>query len=376
MRMWILILWTVMAFWGLSLYYIGARLPRFLLPASSFPGDRLRLFWVGLLLTVGLAVVLILCFDLVNAVVCMIYLAMIWALADLICFGITKITDRPFQHDYAGWAALLITLISLGIGWYQAHHVWQKNYTLTTDKLNSPLKIALIADAHVGTTFDGKTFAQHAQKIETQHPDLFVIAGDFVDDNTTKEDMLAATRALGQINPKYGTYFVFGNHDKGYYGAQHRGFSGDDLVRSLRHNGVRVLRDQTVLIDDTFYVIGRKDFSEVQEKSGHRRDMNALLPFQKNKYMIVLDHQPADYENQARSGVDLVLSGHTHGGQLRPFNLVGKWIGANDLVYGHEKRGETDFIVTSGLSAWAIKFKTGTKSEYVMIHIMPKKEVP
>ena len=82
------------------------------------------------------------------------------------------------------------------------------------------------------------------------------------------------------------------------------------------------------------------------------------------------DHQPTDYNNQAKTEVDLVFSGHTHGGQLFPFNQVGKWIGANDLVYGHEKRNKTDFIVTSGISDWAIKFKTGTKSEYVVINLI------
>ena len=92
----------------------------------------------------------------------------------------------------------------------------------------------------------------------------------------------------------------------------------------------------------------------------------------KSKYMIVLDHQPTEFNKQAASGVDLVLCGHTHGGQLFPFNKVGKWIGANDLVYGHEKRQNTDFIVTSGISDWAIKFKTGTKSEFVIININKK----
>ena len=92
-----------------------------------------------------------------------------------------------------------------------------------------------------------------------------------------------------------------------------------------------------------------------------------------DKYTIVLDHQPTDYEKQAQSEVDLVLSGHTHGGQLFPLNQVGKWIGANDAIYGHEKRKRTDFIVTSGISSWAIQFKTGTKSEFIVIDIKSNK---
>ena len=78
-----------------------------------------------------------------------------------------------------------------------------------------------------------------------------------------------------------------------------------------------------------------------------------------DKFSIVLDHQPQDYEAQAKAGVDLVLSGHTHGGQLFP----------DDRVYGYEKRGSTNFIVTSGISDWAIKFKTGCRSEYLMLEI-------
>ena len=89
----------------------------------------------------------------------------------------------------------------------------------------------------------------------------------------------------------------------------------------------------------------------------------------KSKYMIVLDHQPNDYEAEAIEGSDLVLSGHTHGGHLFPAGQIGKLMGANDRVYGTERRGTTDFIVTSGISGWAIPFKTGTFSEFVIIDV-------
>ena len=70
--------------------------------------------------------------------------------------------------------------------------------------------------------------------------------------------------------------------------------------------------------------------------------------------------------------MDLVLSGHTHGGQLIPINRVGELLGANDRTYGRETREGTEFIVTSGISDWALGFKTGTKSEIVMISITGK----
>ena len=87
--------------------------------------------------------------------------------------------------------------------------------------------------------------------------------------------------------------------------------------------------------------------------------------------MIMLDHQPNDYAAEEASGVDLVLSGHTHGGHIFPAGLLGVWMGANDKTYGYERRGGTDFFVTSGISGWVIPFKTGCISEYVVIDIVP-----
>ena len=90
------------------------------------------------------------------------------------------------------------------------------------------------------------------------------------------------------------------------------------------------------------------------------------------KYIIILDHQPNDYAAEAATGADLVLSGHTHGGQMLEINLVGALIGSNDRTYGMETRDRTTFIVTSGISDWAIKFKTGCRSEYVIIDVTQK----
>ena len=303
----------------------------------------------------------------------MMYLALIWVLSDLVFWLIEKFSHLTFEHYYAGWTAILITIITLSIGWYLDHHVWQTNYNLKTNKEISGLKIAMFADSHIGTTFDAKGFAKHLEAIQAQNPDIITIVGDYVDDGTTRENMIKATQALGQIKTKYGIYYVSGNHDKGYYGARHRGFSEQDLFNELKNNGITVLQDESVLVDNTFYIIGRRDYSVQHEQGRARQSIEKLTQnLENSKYTIVLDHQPVEFAKDAAAKVDLVLCGHTHGGQLFPFNQVGKWIKANELVYGHEKRNKTDFIVTSGISDWAIKFKTGTKSEFVIINV--KKE--
>ena len=92
---------------------------------------------------------------------------------------------------------------------------------------------------------------------------------------------------------------------------------------------------------------------------------------ERNRYIVLLDHQPHDFDAEAAAGADLVLSGHTHGGQFIPVRHVGEWVGENALRYGHERRGNTDFVVSSGISNWTLQFKTGCRSEIVLIHIQP-----
>ena len=370
MTMWIIIMWVTIAFVAVALAYLSARVPNLLPFDALAEWGKFKQFSLGLLITLGVAGVITLCIDFVNAIVCVMYFAMIWAVSDLTFWLIQKLGNITFEHYYAGWIALVVSILALCTGWYLDHHVWQTDYNLTTEKEVPNLKVAMFADSHLGTTFDDKGFAEHLKAIEAQNPDMVVIVGDYVDDGTTKEQMIKATHALGQMKTKYGIYFVSGNHDKAYYGAARRGFSEQDLFNGLKKNGVVVLQDESVLVDNAFYVIGRRDYSVDKEQGGHRKTIEELTAdLDKEKYMIVLDHQPVEYNKEAEVEVDLVLNGHTHGGQLFPFNQVGKWIGANDLVYGHEKRNKTDFIVTSGISDWAIKFKTGTKSEYVIINI-------
>ena len=374
MSMWIMIFWTSIALVVTFIFYLGARVPNMLEFANIAEWNGFKRFSLGLLITLGFTGILMLFLDFINALICIMYLAMIWAVSDFAFFIIEKIGHITFEHYYPGWIALALSSIALCIGWYSDHRVWQTDYELTTKKELPSLKVAMFADSHIGTTFDADGFAEHLKEIEQQNPDVLVVVGDYVDDGTNRENMIKATEALGKVKTKYGIYFVFGNHDKGYYGAAHRGFSAYDLINELTKNGIKVLFDESVLINDAFYIIGRVDYSVHHEQGKHRKSIQELTEnLDADKYMIVLDHQPVEFDKDAEAKVDLVLCGHTHGGQLFPFNKVGKWIKANDLIYGLEKRKNTDFIVTSGISDWAIKFKTGTKSEYVIINIKNEK---
>ena len=346
--------------------------------------------WLSIFISAAACAVLILVLSLtmgyINAIIVTIYMILFWLVCELVFWLAGKVKNRTKAaadgiktHKrkiyYAGVTAIIVTIVYMSWGWYQAHNVWQKDYTIQTDKAVGSIKLALIADSHTGTTFDGDGFAEHVKEIQAQEPDAVLIAGDFVDDDTSLSDMKKCCEALGTLDTKYGVYYVFGNHDKGYYASERRGYDGDDIIAELEKNGVTVLQDETVLIGGSFYITGRQDLSEVTDRGGNRADIEDLVKdLDDDKYQIVMDHQPADYANEKAAGVDLVLSGHTHGGQMLLMKLFQEitGMGGNDQIYGLEDLDGSDFLVTSGISDWAIKFKTGCRSEYVIIDIQGK----
>ena len=351
-----------------AMIWLVTRFMRFRLIRKAAGEKRLFRFLSGTV-CVGLsALLLYLSMDLVNMTICLLHLAVIWLLADLAGMLIRRLLHRGKAGLYfEGVAALLFTALWLGHGWYTAHHVICTPYTVETakDTGGAPVRIVMFADSHAGTTFHGDTFTRYVKEMEALNPDVLVIVGDFVDDDTSKEDMIACCEALGSISVRHGIYYVYGNHDRGYSPPSYRGYSGQDLAAELEKNGVRILQDETVLIDGRFYLIGRED----AQIRGRASSADLALGLDPDIYSVVLDHEPHDYASQEKCGFDLVLSGHTHGGWLFPINRLSELTGVDDKVYGWERRSATDFIVTSGIAEWALKFKTGTVSEYVVIDV-------
>lgn len=307
-------------------------------------------------------------FNYVNFIVIIIHLAIFISIIKLIGFIIKKLLKKEILENYLVVIAILITTIYLGIGCYLDYHIFETKYEVISNKDIGVDKFRIIqlADSHIGATFDGKGFAKYIEKIGKIESDIIVITGDFVDDDTSLEDMIISCNALGKINPKYGVYFIYGNHDKGYF--DYRNFKDKELREELVKNNVIILEDDVIDLTDKIYLIGRLD-----KRFSDRATISMLTKnLDKSKYIIDLNHQPNDYKNEEAASVDLVLSGHTHGGQLFPLGYIGLLIDANDRFYGIEKRENTTFIVNTGLSDWAIDFKTGTKSEYVIVDIVNK----
>ena len=355
----IIINWAVLAVLAIvliavMLIYIIRRIMNFTFMS------KIKNKYLKLLLSFLPIILLFVIFNMVDAMIVIFHLFIFLVAFDLI--------NKLFKNKHPnlfGFLAVGVTIIYLGIGAYLDYTVFETNYDIVTSKDIGfeSFKIIQISDSHIGATFDAKGFKKHIEKISKIDADIVVITGDFIDDDTSYEDMVKSCEALSLLKPRIGVYFVYGNHDSGY--SNSRGYTAKELEDELTKNNVFILKDQISLINDKIYIVGRLDRS-----FDYRKSIKELVAdIEKDKYIIDLNHQPNDFENEEKSGVDLVLSGHSHGGQIIPLGIIGKLMGENEEYYGLHKRGNTTFIVNSGISNWKVSFKTGTKSEYSIITI-------
>ncbi len=308
-------------------------------------------------------------FDFVNGVIVIVNTFAIWLVVDLAGLLVRKMTKKTLGYYWCGVFAVVSIAVYLGCGWYFAHHVYETDYTVKAEKDigMERLRIVQISDSHIGAIFDGDGFAKHMETVQRTNPDVVVVTGDYVDDDTAKADMVRSCAALGDLETTYGVFYVYGNHDKGYMDT--RDFNDADLRAELAKNNVTILEDDYVMIGKRIYLIGRQDCSEEMRKG--RMDMDTLTKDIPNDcYMILLDHQPNDFQAEESAGVDLVLCGHTHGGQMFPVGITGVLSGAYDRAYGKEIRGNTTFIVNSGIADWAIQYKTAAIAEFGVIDLI------
>ncbi len=275
-------------------------------------------------------------------------------------------TNKIVKCLYSGGIpAIFLTAAVMILGALNGYHVVATPYTVYTDKHvpNSSLNIVYIADIHMGVSINMDNIAAYCLEIENQNPDIVLIGGDLFDERTTSEEVEVASRHLGDISSKYGTYFVWGNHEGDVEAVSETQQDNVDFQRnSIEQNGIRILEDEVVLIDDSFYVVGRWDAGVGIAPTPAE---TLLAELDKEKPIFVLEHKPIDVESMATLGVDLYLCGHTHGGQIPPIGFFESFI--YDGVYGLEKVGNCTMIITSGMGTWNSPIRLGSVSEYVLI---------
>ena len=276
-------------------------------------------------------------------------------------------------HDL-GVFPLFVTIVVLIFGYYNMMHVVETEYTVTTEKKISVAKedeydIAFLADLHYGVSLNRQQLQDVCDKVSEKNVNLVVLGGDVVDENTTKEQMKEVFAVLSTIKSKDGIFFVYGNHDRQLY-SRNPEYTEKELENVIASNGISILQDGTYQLENGIMLIGREDLSYT--RTGRRTSLEQLLSEVKDEqYQLVLDHQPADYVENKNQKTDLILSGHTHGGQFWPANLLFELFDINDAVYGMTSWEDSELkaIVTSGIAGWQYPIKTSAPAEYVIVHI-------
>lgn len=281
-------------------------------------------------------------------------------------------------------AAFLVLLSLYGI--FHAKKITVTPYQVTVNKkvpnMNS-MKIVLLADTHFGYNAGVIHAKEIVRKINKQNPDLVCIAGDIFDneyDAIRNPEKLEKT--LRGIKSTYGVYACWGNHDLNEeilagFTFKHKDGDLSDIKdprmkKFLEDSNIHILEDESVLINDQFYVIGRKDAS-LTEKIHETRKAPAQLTekLDRDKPIIMIDHQPKELQELADAGVDLDLCGHTHNGQTFPGNFTIKLMWENPC--GLLSKDNMTNITTSGAGVWGPAMRIGTDSEICSINIQLKK---
>jgi len=224
----------------------------------------------------------------------------------------------------------------------------------TLEKKNS-FRIVGISDLHIGYGIGQKELQQWVEMINKENPDIVIIAGDIIDNSVRPLNQDDFAGSLKQLKAPFGVYACPGNHEY---------ISGiKESTTFITGAGINFLKDSSVLIDSTLYIVGRDDRSNTNRKS-----LSELVSrLDRSKPIIVLDHQPYNLEEAEENGIDFQFSGHTHRGQIWPISLV------TDMIYekshGLLKKGKSNIYVSSGIGIWGGKFRIGTQSEYVVIDI-------
>ncbi|MFE4409693.1 metallophosphoesterase [Streptomyces sp. NPDC056821] len=219
-------------------------------------------------------------------------------------------------------------------------------------------RIAVVSDVHLGPVL-GRGFAQKVvDTVNATQPDLIAVVGDLVDGSV--KDLGPAAAPLAGLRARHGAYFVTGNHEY---------FSGaEQWVEEVRRLGLHPLENARTELP-AFDLAGVNDVRGESEGQGPDFE-RALGDRDTARACVLLAHQPVQIHEAVRHGVDLQLSGHTHGGQLWPGSLLAA--AANPTVAGLERYGDTQLYVSRGAGAWGPPTRVGAPSDITVVQLASK----
>jgi predicted MPP superfamily phosphohydrolase len=337
--------WYIVIFWTIvSMFILGNVLERTATSAFSEWIYRIGSFWMAFMLYLTIAVVLI----------------------DFI-----RIFDHffhflpPFSQIMRfrlGLIVISIASVVIIAGHINALWINVKQIPLTIHKKVSgtpEVKILMASDIHLGALIGERREKRLLEIVREQKPDLVLLCGDLVDGEIAPVLRKNLGRHIQEIKTPLGVYAILGNHE--YIGGI------DKTLPYLKSINIKVLIDDTVTLSNGIQLIGRNDRSGSRMNGGLKSLDQLLAGIDNSKPVIVMNHQPFNLDEVAKANVDLHLSGHTHNGQLWPFNYITEAI--FELSWGLMKKGNTNFYVSSGFGSWGPTVRIGNRPEVVVFNL-------
>lgn len=313
------------------------------------------------------------------------YLILYVALIDLLRWIYSKVFKDKYNDFYARTICALLIIVLTGVtsiyGIINAKIVRTTEYEITINKDGGNFKemtIAMFGDPQFGYNIGEYHLKQAVDIINKNDVDIVCVVGDIFDNQYSaikNPDKLIDL--FNQIKSKYGMYAVLGNHDVEEPILCGFTFNDDDFENKLaskemldfiRKSGMVLLYDENVIINNSVNLYGRADQERPNLGNITRKESGDLFKeVDVSKPIMVLDHEPREYDELEKTGVDLMMAGHTHDGQLWPAKI------GTDLVwenpYGLWVKNTFHAITTSGLGLFGPNMRVGTIAEVCIIHV-------
>lgn len=337
----------------------------FLLPKSAVAIviRRISTYWIGIMLYSLLYVVL---FDLLRLI------AKHTKLKNTLLFSRGSVIS-------IGSVVVACAVATCLYGIFNARNIKVNEYSVTVNKScgsDKHLKAVLVADLHMGYAIGVDHITNMVEKINQQDADIVIIAGDIFDNSYDGMDDPEGIKAqLRSIKSKYGVYAVYGNHDidekilMGFtFDWDGKQLHSEKMTNFMKECNIKLINDESVLINDEFYLVGRRDTDKPGTEDGTRAEISELTKdLDKTKPIFVLSHEPDELQKTADAGADIDFSGHTHDGQLFPGNLTIGLFWENPC--GMIKKDNMYSIVTSGVGVYGTFMRVGTDAEICSVDI-------
>jgi predicted MPP superfamily phosphohydrolase len=276
----------------------------------------------------------------------------------------------PAAHEWwtrvSAEGVLVLTLAITVIGFVMARRVARVvDVDVPVAGLHASLEgftIAQISDLHVGPTIKRPFVEKVVARVNGMRADMVAITGDLVDGSV--RELAHHTAPLASLASRHGTYVVTGNHE--YYSGAH------SWIRELDRLGARVLINEHVVIEHdgaTLAVAGVTDWSAHHFDPSHRSDPHAAADgAPRHATKVLLAHQPRSAHHASMAGYHLQLSGHTHGGQFWPWNLLVRL--QQPFTAGLRRVGEMWIYISRGTGYWGPPMRFGIPSEITRIRLV------